>query len=132
MRVHAWRGIGSQATTSSRLKTFLDEVARGPPAGFARLRLELTKNKPRANAVIEAVVEMSDFKRKRPGRGMGIAMRTLTTALSAGVAEVSLDQKTGKITVHNYWIVADPGLVIQPDHVHAQLESAVVYGSRPH
>jgi isoquinoline 1-oxidoreductase beta subunit len=24
--------------------------------------------------------------------------------------------------------VTDPGLVIQPDHVHAQLESAVVYG----
>ena len=44
------------------------------------------------------------------------------------MAEVSLDQKTGKITVHNYWVVADPGLVIQPDHVHAQLESAVVYG----
>ena len=49
-------------------------------------------------------------------------------SLSAGVAEISLDQKTGKIKVHNYWVAADPGLVIQPDHVHAQLESAVVYG----
>src|SRR5262249_37599012 len=33
-----------------------------------------------------------------------------------------------KIKVHNYWVAVDPGLVIQPDHVHAQLESAVVYG----
>jgi isoquinoline 1-oxidoreductase beta subunit len=71
---------------------------------------------------------MSDFKRKRPGRGMGIAFADYHDSLSAGVAEISLDQKTGKITVHNYWVVADPGLVIQPDHVHAQLESAVVYG----
>jgi isoquinoline 1-oxidoreductase beta subunit len=71
---------------------------------------------------------MSDFKRKRPGHGMGIAFSDYHDTLSAGVAEISLDQSTGKIKVHNYWIVADPGLVVQPDHVHAQLESAVIYG----
>jgi len=48
--------------------------------------------------------------------------------VSAGVAEVSIDDKTGKIKVHNFWIAVDPGLVIQPDHVHGQLESAVIYG----
>src|SRR5439155_23362717 len=47
---------------------------------------------------------------------------------SAGVAEVSVDRTTGKIKVHNYWVAVDPGLVIQPDHVHGQLESAVVFG----
>jgi hypothetical protein len=30
------------------------------------MRLELTKNHPRAGAVIKAVAEMADFKRKRP------------------------------------------------------------------
>jgi isoquinoline 1-oxidoreductase beta subunit len=44
------------------------------------------------------------------------------------VAEISVDRSTGKIKVHDYWVAVDPGLVIQPDHVHAQLESAVVYG----
>ena len=39
-----------------------------------------------------------------------------------------MDRRTGKIKVDNYWIAVDPGLVIQPDSVHAQLESAVVYG----
>jgi isoquinoline 1-oxidoreductase beta subunit len=43
-------------------------------------------------------------------------------------AEVSVDRNTGKIKVHNYWVAVDPGLVIQPDHVHGQLESAVVFG----
>ena len=47
--------------------------------------------------------------------------------LTAGVAEVSVDQATGKIKVHNYWVAIDGGLIIQPDNVNAQLESAVVY-----
>jgi isoquinoline 1-oxidoreductase beta subunit len=127
MRVHAWRGIGS-GYNKFAAEAFLDEVAQAAGKDPLALRLELTKNKPRANAVIKAVAEMSDFKRKRPGHGMGIAFADYHDSLSAGVAEISLDQKTGKITVHNYWVVADPGLVIQPDHVHAQLESAVVYG----
>ena len=44
------------------------------------------------------------------------------------MAEISLDRKSGKIKVHNYWTAADPGLVIQPDSVLAQLEGAAVWG----
>src|SRR6516164_537856 len=102
MRVHAWRGIGS-GYNKFAAESFVDEVTN-------------------------AVVEMSDFKRKRPGRGMGIAFSDYHGTLSAGVAEISLDRNTGKIKVHNYWAAVDPGLVIQPDHVHGQLESAVVFG----
>jgi isoquinoline 1-oxidoreductase beta subunit len=127
MRVHAWRGIGS-GYNKFAAEAFLDEVAQAAGKDPLALRLELTKDKPRANAVIKAVVEMSDFKRKRPGHGMGIAFSDYHDTLSAGVAEISLDQSTGKIKIHNYWIVADPGLVVRPDHVHAQLESAVIYG----
>jgi isoquinoline 1-oxidoreductase beta subunit len=39
-----------------------------------------------------------------------------------------VDRNSGKIKVHNYWIAVDPGLVIQPDNVRAQLESGVIYG----
>ncbi|MFZ0068676.1 MAG: molybdopterin cofactor-binding domain-containing protein [Pseudolabrys sp.] len=127
MRVHAWRGIGS-GYNKFAAEAFLDEVAQTAGKDPLAMRLELTKDKPRANAVIKAVVEMSDFKRPRPGHGMGIAFSDYHDTLSAGVAEISLDQKTGKIKVHNYWVAVDPGLVIQPDHVHAQLESAVIYG----
>jgi isoquinoline 1-oxidoreductase subunit beta len=127
MRVHAWRGIGS-GYNKFAAECFVDEVANAMGKDPLALRLELTKDQPRAQAVIKAVVEMSDFKRKRPGRGMGIAFSDYHGTLSAGVAEVSLDRSTGKIKVHNYWVAVDPGLVIQPDHVHGQLESAVVYG----
>jgi isoquinoline 1-oxidoreductase beta subunit len=127
MRVHAWRGIGS-GYNKFAAEAFLDEVAASAGKDPLALRLELTKDKPRANAVIKAVAEMSDFTRKRPGHGMGLAFSDYHDTLSAGVAEISFDAKTGKIKVHNYWIAVDPGLVIQPDHVHAQLESAVIYG----
>jgi isoquinoline 1-oxidoreductase beta subunit len=127
MRVHAWRGIGS-GYNKFAAESFLDEVAHAKRLDPLAIRLALTKDKPRANAVIKAVAEMSDFARKRPGRGMGIAFSDYHDTLSAGVAEVSVDRNTGKIKVHNYWVAVDPGLVIQPDNVHAQLESAVVYG----
>ena len=127
MRVHAWRGIGAGYNKFAS-EAFLDEVAQAAGKDPLAFRLELTKDQPRANAVIKAVAEMSDFKKKRKDRGMGIAFSDYHGAFSAGVAEISLDQKTGKIKVHNFWVTADPGLVIQPDHVHGQLESAVVYG----
>ena len=127
MRVHAWRGIGS-GYNKFAAESFLDEVAAAAGKGPLALRLELTKDKPRANAVLKAVAEMSDYSRKRPGRGMGIAFSDYHDTLSAGVAEISLDRSSGKIKVHNFWIAVDPGLVIQPDHVRGQLESAVIYG----
>jgi len=127
MRVHAWRGIGS-GYNKFAAESFLDEVANATGKDPLAIRLELTKNQPRAQAVIKAVAEMSNFKTKRKDRGMGIAFTDYHGAFAAGVAEVSVDKSTGKIKVHNYWVAADPGLVIQPDNVHAQLESAVVYG----
>ncbi len=127
MRVHAWRGIGS-GYNKFAAESFLDEVAYRMGKDPLDLRLQLTKAYPRANAVIRAAAEMSSYRVRRPGRGIGIAFSDYHGTYSAGVAEVSVDRKTGKIKVHNYWVAVDPGLVVQPDHVHAQLESAVVYG----
>jgi isoquinoline 1-oxidoreductase beta subunit len=127
MRVHAWRGIGS-GYNKFAAEAFLDEVAQAKGVDPLAIRLELTKDKPRANAVIKAVAEMSEWTRRRPGHALGLAFADYHDTLSAGIAEVSVDRNTGKIKVHNYWIAVDPGLVIQPDNVHAQLESAVIYG----
>lgn len=127
MRVHAWRAIGS-GYNKFAAEGFLDEVAAAAGKDPLALRLELTKDKPRANAVIKAAAEMSDFNKKRPGRGMGIAFTDYHGSFAAGVAEVSLDESTGRIKVHNFWIAVDPGIVVQPDHVHAEAEGGVVFG----
>jgi isoquinoline 1-oxidoreductase beta subunit len=126
MRVHAWRGIGA-GYNKFVSESFVDEVAAARGIDPLEMRLELTKDHPRAQAVIKAVAEMSNYKKKRPGRGMGIAFSDYHDTLTAGVAEVSVDKATGKIKVHNYWIAIDGGLIIQPDNVNAQLESAVIY-----
>jgi len=127
MRVHAWRAIGS-GYNKFAAEAFLDEVAAAAGKDPLAFRLELTKHKPRANAVIKAAAEMSDFHKKRPGHGMGIAFTDYHGSFAAGVAEVSLNEKSGAIKVHNFWIAVDPGLVVQPDHVHAEAEGAVVFG----
>jgi isoquinoline 1-oxidoreductase beta subunit len=127
MRVHAWRGIGA-GYNKFATESFVDEIAAAKGADPLDVRLELTKDHPRANAVIRAAAEMSDWKRKREGHGMGIAFADYHDSFSAAVAEVSVDRATGKIKVHNYWIAIDGGLIIQPENVEAQLESAIVYG----
>jgi isoquinoline 1-oxidoreductase beta subunit len=127
MRVHAWRGIGS-GYNKFAVESFLDEVAHAKNLDPLALRLELARGDTRAAAVIRAAAEMADWKRRRKDRGLGIAFGEYHGTLSAGVAEVSLNRKSGKLRVHDYWIAVDPGIVIQPDNVHAQLESAVVYG----
>lgn len=127
MRVWPWRGIGA-GYNKFAAEAFLDEVAQAAGKDPVAFRLDLTKNDPRANAVIRAVAEMSEFSRKREGRGMGIAFSDYHGTYTAGVAEVSVDRNSGKLKVHNYWIAVDPGIVVQPVHVHAQLESGVVFG----
>src|SRR5215210_7239542 len=115
MRVHAWRGIGSGYNKFAS-ESFVDEIAAARGVDPLDMRLELTKGQPRAQAVIKAVAEMSNYKKKRPGRGLGIAFSDYHDTLTAGVAEVSVDRSTGKIKVHNYWIAIDGGLIIKPDN----------------
>jgi isoquinoline 1-oxidoreductase beta subunit len=128
MRVQPWRGIGS-GYTKFAAECFLDEIAHATGKDPRALRLELTKNHPRASAVLRAAAEMAQWTKPRPkDRALGIAFSDYHDTLTAGVAEVSVDRRTGRIRVHDYWIAADPGIVVQPNNSHAQLESAVVYG----
>jgi isoquinoline 1-oxidoreductase beta subunit len=128
VRVHAWRGIGAGYNKFAS-ESFLDEIAHATGKDPLALRLELTRDHPRAQAVIKAVAEMADWQKPRgKDRALGIAFADYHDSFSAGIAEVSLDRKTGKIKVHDYWIAGDAGIVVQPENAHAQLESAVVYG----
>jgi len=128
MRVHAFRGIGA-GHNKFAIESFIDEVAKARKMDPLSMRLELTQDDPRARAVIEAVADMSEWKRKRRnGRALGLAFADYHGTVAAGVAEISLDAKSGKIKVHQYWTAADPGLVIQPESVLGQLEGGAVFG----
>jgi len=70
---------------------------------------------------------MADWKRKRNGTALGVAVSQLHGANIAGIAEVSVN-KDGKIKVHNFWMALDPGIALQPDNIVAQTESNIIYG----
>ena len=95
MRVWPWRAIGT-GYNKFAAEAFLDEVAQAMGRDPLSLRLELTKSHPRANAVIKAVAEMSDFAKKQPDRGKGIAFCNYDGTYTACVAEASVDKQTGK------------------------------------
>ncbi len=127
IRTSSLRGIGF-GPNKFATEAFLDEVAAKHGLDPVELRVQLLKNAPRGQAVIRAVVEMSDYRRKRPGHGLGFSFIDYAGTMVAAVAEVSIDKSRGKVTVHDFWLALDPGIAVQPDNVVAQTESSIVYG----
>lgn len=128
IRVKHWRGVGHVFNVFA-IESFVDEmaVAEGmDPVDFRRERMNMS---PRARAVFEKVVQMSDWKAPRPdGRALGISISERSGSLGAGVAEVSLDRESGKLKVHRMWLAVDGGLIVQPGMARANIESGIVYG----
>ena len=60
-------------------------------------------------------------------QGMGIALHESFGSWAAHVAEVSVT-KTGELSIDKIVAAVDCGLVVNPDGVKAQMESAIVYG----
>jgi isoquinoline 1-oxidoreductase beta subunit len=128
VRTSPLRGVGFAASTFVT-ETFLDEIAQKRAIDPVQLRLELLRNSPRGRKVVETVATMADWGRQREeGRALGFAFVDMVGGLAAGVAEVSLDRRTGQITVHDFWCAADCGVQIQPDNMVAQIEGGIVYG----
>ncbi|MGQ0546333.1 MAG: molybdopterin cofactor-binding domain-containing protein [Betaproteobacteria bacterium] len=132
-RVAAWRGIGS-GYTKFAVESMIDELAHMHKMDPLAYRLSLTDDS-RTRRVLEKVAEMSGWGKKRaPGTALGIAFAEYGAfapkfgSLIASVAEISLDRKTGRIRVHNFWAAADATLAVNPGAFTAQVESAIVWG----
>lgn len=127
IRTSPLRGIGVVANKFAT-EAFLDEIAARRGLDPVAFRLRLLKNTPRGQAVVNAVVEMSDYRRPRSGKSLGFAFIDYSNTMLAGVAEVSVDRQSGKLRVHDFWVAIDPGIAVQPDNIVAQTESSIVYG----
>jgi isoquinoline 1-oxidoreductase beta subunit len=126
-RIAPFRGIGA-GYTKFAIESFLDEIALARQMDPMDLRLELCENSKRMRAVLEELIQFCDWNRPRQGKALGVAVGGYGETMAAGVAEVSVDKSSGKIFVHNFWAVADPGLVIAPDNTEYQLEGAIIFG----
>jgi len=127
MRTNPLRGIGLTAN-SFATEVFIDELAAKAGVDPVEFRLRLLKQQPRARHVIEETAKMAEWRRKRPGHGLGVAYVDYSGTHVAGIADVTVDKQTGAIKVHNFWCTIDCGVAVHPDNVIAQTESSIVYG----
>jgi len=126
--VGAWRGIAA-GYTKFAIETLMDELAALKKMDPLDYRLAMLKGTPRAATVLRKVADMSKYRTKRNGgRAVGIAYSDALNSHTAVAAEVSVDNSSGNITVHHLWAVVDPGTVVQPKNVEAQMMSAMTFG----
>lgn len=121
-------GVGQNSFAN---EVFIDEIAARLSVDPVEFRIRLLKGTPlarRGRHAIEEVARMADWRRKRPGRGLGVAYLDYSGTQMAGIAEVSVDRESGAIRCHEFWCTIDAGIAVQPDNIIAQTESSIVYG----
>ncbi|MEO8039479.1 MAG: molybdopterin cofactor-binding domain-containing protein, partial [Betaproteobacteria bacterium] len=72
-------------------------------------------------------------KRLPPNTGIGIAVTAAEERQSptwvAGIAEVTVDPATGAYTINKLTIAMDPGIVVNPKNVDAQIRGSALWGA---
>jgi isoquinoline 1-oxidoreductase beta subunit len=124
-----WRGLGLLPNTFA-VECFMDEVAVA--AGLDPIELRL-RHLPdgligeRLRTVLLAAADRAGWNTPAPaGRARGVACCVDYGTVVANVAEVSVEG--GQIRVHKVTAAVDPGLIVNPNGVAAQVEGNVIMG----
>ena len=121
-----WRAVGA-TQNAFFLECFIDEVAQAAGKDPLALRRELLAHDARALRVVNAAAERFGWDRPlAPGRAKGIAYFESFGALTAHVAEVSIEDKRPR--VHRVVCAIDCGKVVMPDGARQQMEGGIVMG----
>ncbi|PHK95476.1 isoquinoline 1-oxidoreductase [Pseudoroseomonas rhizosphaerae] len=127
-----WRSVG-HSMNDFFYEAFFDEMADAAGQDPYALRLRLLAEKPRHKALLEAVGALSGGWKRGPyeaadgtRRARGVAMASPFGSEVATIAEVSL--KEGEVVVHDVWVAIDPGRIVNPAIIEAQVNSAVALG----
>ncbi len=122
-----WRGVNTNQNAIF-LECFIDELAHAAGQDSLEFRRTIMAKNPKHLAVINAVAEKAGWGTKLPeGVFRGIAQNCGFGSYTAAVAEVSID-KDGQLKIHKITAATDPGYVVNPDQVRAQVEGSFVYG----
>ncbi len=124
--VAPWRSVGNSQNVYTT-EAFFDELARAGGKDPYALRRELLSKSPRYRGVLELAAEKAGWAKPLPkGRFRGIAQSKSFESYCAQVAEVSVEGTD--VRVHRIVAAVDCGVVVNPDLVRAQVESAVIFG----
>ncbi|MFM7204126.1 MAG: molybdopterin cofactor-binding domain-containing protein [Myxococcota bacterium] len=121
-----WRSVG-HSHNAFFFESFLDELAHEGKQDPYQLRRTLLKDNPRALRVLDTAAKLSGWGQAPTGRAQGIALHESFGSLVAQVAEVSVSAE-GALTVHKVSCAVDPGIIIHPDIVRAQMEGCIGFG----
>ncbi|MBB3221294.1 xanthine dehydrogenase family protein molybdopterin-binding subunit [Pseudoduganella umbonata] len=122
-----WRGVGP-AHNVFVVESFIDELADAAGTDPLRYRLDLLGHNPRARKVLELAAEKAGWEGPSAGKaGRGLAVQFAFGTYMAMVADVVAGPE-GELRVVRVVCALDCGVVINPDTVRAQVESAVVFG----
>ncbi|MGJ9419900.1 molybdopterin cofactor-binding domain-containing protein [Massilia sp. CMS3.1] len=118
-----WRSVGHSHNAFFK-EGFLDEVAHAAGQDGVAYRRALLARHPRHLAVLDAAVLKAGLP--AAGRAHGVALHQSFGSIVAQVAEVSVEGS--EIRVHRVVCAIDCGIVVNPNIVAQQMESAVVFG----
>jgi len=122
-----WRGVNLNQN-AIYLECFMDELAKETGQDPLAFRRKLMANHPKHLAVLNAVAEKAGWgKPAAPGVFRGLAQTMGFGSYVAACAEVSV-AKDGKVKVHRIFAATDPGYVVNPQQIAAQVEGSFVYG----
>lgn len=127
-----WRSVGN-SLNDFFYESFLDELADKGGKDPFELRLHLLRDNKRLTTLLNAVGELSGGWKRGPftaedgsKRARGVAMASPFGTQTAVIAEVSIEQ--GQVRVHDIWQAIDPGSIVNPAIVEAQVNGAVSLG----
>jgi len=125
--VQWWRSVG-HSHTAFVVETMIDELAHLAKKDPVAYRLDILPAGSRYRGVLQLAANKAGWgSMKLPaGHSYGVAVHKSFDSYVAEIAEVSLDN--GRITVHRVVAAVDCGMVVNPDGVRQQIESAIVYG----
>lgn len=127
-----WRSVG-HSMNAFLYESFFDEMADAGKQDPYALRMELLASNQRLTTLLKAVGEMSGGWQRGPytakdgsRRARGVAMASPFGTEVATIAEVSI--QNNEVMAHNIWVAIDPGKIVNPAIVEAQVRSAVGIG----
>jgi isoquinoline 1-oxidoreductase beta subunit len=122
-----WRSVGPSHNVFVT-ESFMDELAAAAKQDPVAYRLALLDKTPRARAVLELAAAKAGWGEKLPPRvGRGVSVQNAFGTYMAQVAEVEVSHD-GEVRVRRVVCAVDCGIVINPDTVQAQIQSAAMFG----
>jgi isoquinoline 1-oxidoreductase beta subunit len=124
--VQFWRSVGS-SHNAFVTECFLDDIARAIKADPVQLRRSLLTKHPRHLAALDGVVSLAEWSKPLAEGGYrGVAVHEAFGSVIAQVAEVA--RTRSGLELDKVYCSVDCGLVVNPNIVAMQLESAIGFG----